>query len=339
MSYEVLVVDQDGAISQEFKCPICEADLRGMLVSGYCPDCETPLSESAVGRAVCIVDDQNHLAEHTKCRQCGYELIGLDPHGNCPECGSPIGFTLEVDLLRYANIDWLKRVKGGFTVYLISMAVALITAGASFAISIAIKDPAVRATLTMGLTIVLAFFSLIAIWFITWPYPAGHPEMEIGGSLRTAVRTVLIFSIMSQIGGAILAINPATGFYAQLPTQILGIALNILFLLYLERLASLIRDDRLAGHTRIVLYGLLIVGILGTVATALAIATGLNPAAMQSADGSGGTAPTMSAPMLAMIGIGCTAGLVGLVFLIWLIILTFQYRNRFARVVRLAVLT
>jgi len=339
MSYEVLPIDQDGGIAREFKCPICEAELRGILVCGRCPDCETPLSKSVVGRAVCKVDDENHVAENTKCRKCGYELIGLDPYGNCPECGSPIGFSLEVDLLRYANIDWLKRIKGGFTVYLISMAVAVVMIIISIVISIVIKDLAVRAMVTMGITIVMAFFTLIATWFITWPYASDHPEMEIGHSLRTAVRIVLVFSMMSQIGGAILAIHPAIGLYAQLPTQILAVALNILFMLYLQRLAMFIPDERLAAHTKIVMYGLAIVGIIATAATVLAIASGINPAALQSTGGGGGAAPTMSVPMLAMIGMGCVAGLSGLVFMVWMIILIFKYRNRFARAVRLAAWT
>lgn len=63
------------------------------------------------------------LTRDTPCIHCGYNLRGLAPGGLCPECGCAIDESLRGDLLRFANLDWLRRVRWGLSFALIAIAI------------------------------------------------------------------------------------------------------------------------------------------------------------------------------------------------------------------------
>ncbi len=53
------------------------------------------------------------LTDDRLCVHCGYNLRGLPLDGKCPECGEAVRRSLLGDLLKYADPDWLDRLRFG----------------------------------------------------------------------------------------------------------------------------------------------------------------------------------------------------------------------------------
>lgn len=60
------------------------------------------------------------------CIHCGYNLRGLQQDGLCPECGQTIQIVEEAELLRFADPDWLERLRFGTAIKLWSIALSLL---------------------------------------------------------------------------------------------------------------------------------------------------------------------------------------------------------------------
>ncbi len=59
--------------------------------------------------------DHNEEPSDPLCVHCAYNLRGLASDGRCPECGTSIARSIRGDLLWQADLAWLTRVSGGFT--------------------------------------------------------------------------------------------------------------------------------------------------------------------------------------------------------------------------------
>lgn len=82
------------------------------------------------------------LTRDTPCIHCGYNLRGLAAGGQCPECGHAIAESLRGDLLRFANPDWLRKVRLGITVQLVGIVISLVMISATTALAVGgVIDP------------------------------------------------------------------------------------------------------------------------------------------------------------------------------------------------------
>ncbi|MBN1512008.1 MAG: hypothetical protein JXB13_08335 [Phycisphaerae bacterium] len=84
------------------------------------------------------------------CGTCGYNLRGLSPDGRCPECGHPIEESRYDPRLAAADPRWLRAIRRGFTILLVS-------------------EFATAAARLLGYAIVttyLAYQAMVITWFI-----------------------------------------------------------------------------------------------------------------------------------------------------------------------------
>lgn len=77
-----------------------------------------------VPKAIPVVDV---LATDTPCTSCGYNLRGLRHDQACPECGAEVWRSCQGDLLRFADPEWLKRLRLGVWLLLASLAFSVVS--------------------------------------------------------------------------------------------------------------------------------------------------------------------------------------------------------------------
>ena len=271
-----------------------------------------PDADGTVQRAVTL-DAAGCIVGDLVCRHCLYPLRGLPIEGVCPECGAAVRWSLFGDRLSYANPAWARRLARGVTWVLIATLVS-ITGGTVGLITGQFRTVGVAFFGLLG----GALISLLGYWLTTTPEP-GRAERTSVWNLRTMTR---VFAIVSVVQVAFDLANGQAGPAGWMPLAASGLlwlgsaAKLVLFHLLLCRLARRIPDERLAGATRVVMWGL---GLSSGMATLVATATMLKAlitGRMIGADAmSTGTAV-----------IGCAALLATVAFSIWSIVLLFRYR-------------
>lgn len=203
-------------------------------------------TDSAVG----LRDPQGVLALDHECRKCSYNLRGLHCDGRCPECGTPIGLSLQGDLLRFADPDWVDKVALGLKIILWMILFATVAAILGGALSHAVSP--VLAPVIHFLASLISFYG---VWFITEPDPSGIGE-DPSITARKVIRVTLVVGLVS----ALLQIIAAAETFSGVVTFVLGglillagiVALIGVFatFVYYEKLARRIPDDRLAVRAR-----------------------------------------------------------------------------------------
>jgi MFS family permease len=286
------------------------------------------------------VDGDGRLLEDVSCRRCGYNLRGLEASGPCPECTTPIGRSLHGDLLCFSDPDWVEALARGARIYVFAIVAGFVLGailGGAIGAIIAISGT-VPVLAIIAIVVVVLFVTglqIWAYWMITTPDP-GRDESLQPITMRAVARYGLILSTVFGFAGTLLepqVTSMVFGESSTLPgslgfrtvvfvasgaTAILSLIAMYALFEYARSLADRIPDDRLARHTRIVMWGYLI-------PTAIVQATAFVSAAMYPG-GQGQT--TGEIVLLAIMGI---AALPAMVFSVWGIVLVFWYRRRFFR--------
>jgi hypothetical protein len=272
------------------------------------------MSDVPIAKAVEV--PQALIAEDTACVICGYNLRSLKVAGRCPECGSPVDRSIHGDLLRYADAEWLGKLLLGIRLMLWGILVMIVLRVAEKIGS----ATGVNEVYFVGPGLAAAGLDLLAAFLITVQEPK-IALREDTVTWRRAIRTCAIASFFGQgliqfeafLGTTWLIV---IGGLLSLPAVVVYFGKFV----YLRRFALRIPDPKLARSTRMVMWGFVLTvvaaGILGFVAAFLGAA---------SAGGTAGSAP----PVAPVAGVLCVAGISGLVFSLWYLVLLVNYRNAF----------
>ena len=239
------------------------------------------------------------------CRKCGYNLRGLRGDGRCPECGTPVGVSILGNLLRFSDPAWLRVVARGMGLTLVGIYGQIIFGFLGGAL-VGMRVPSGLALATVGV-VATNLLVLIGTWQFTTPDPSGIGEDRYG-TIRKIVRVTLAIGIINALTtnlpqlitvpqtvhgliallGLIVGLSAVVGLWAQLT--------------YLMSLGERLPDSKIVSSLRQVRSWLVPIDAI------LFLSTGI--VEMGQIMGKG-LAPT-GGPM---IGIGCFAGIIGLVSL------------------------
>lgn len=258
------------------------------------------------------IDDNGLVAEDITCRLCGYNLRGLSPQGRCPECGSAVGRSVHGDFLRYSDPAWVKHLSDGAAWLIAAVFLAIGLGVLGQGVDIVLGTRVYARLSSMAATAV----SLFAYWKLTMPDP-GNPETEALWNIRQMTRVLAVAGLGGEMSGTAAALVAGSGwvyvacFAVYLALSLAGTVGSFLLFVLMRRLALRIPNDRLAGQTRTVMWGV----VIGTLAVILG--AGLALAVMAAGASSPG-------PLICVSGVG---GLAMLVFSIWWVVLLFWYRR------------
>ncbi len=335
MAHILLRVDRDGRILEDVPCSSCNASLKGAGAGGLCPACGANIAVSLLGRAAVALDDAGRIDEPVRCSMCGHILRGIDPHGECPECRAPVGPTLEMNLLRYANAAWVKKVADGLMLYLIALLVTIAMGLANAGIAFALRgDPALRTIIGLTVSAVTCVFLTIAIWWLTAADPDTPPahQKRLGANLA---RYLIIPQYLLTLPGAYfasVAATPAEELRAglvQMPAGAIGILVGVGVLLHLIVLTQRVVDEKLERWARIILW-------INVIGSSLALAGGVVSMISMLASGASPAAGNMPQSGPALIGLivggfaGCTGLLGTLIATVWQIVLIVCLRRYYS---------
>lgn len=269
-----------------------------------------------------ILDEAGTVKSDIPCRKCGYNLRGLNVGGRCPECGSPVGLSVQGDLLRFADPNWLMTLRKGVNLILIGVLVAVIVALAG-ALGRGVLPPLIVQLTSLGGSV----FSLLGGWLLTDPDPSGLGEQQYG-TVRKLIRITLLVNAAQNLIQIVTVIAPLdpnlflTLSILTLVASLVGVVGQFAQLNYLSKLAARIPDLALSSRAWFLMwaigisYGLLILMFLG-----------LFIVIRGAAAGGGGFGGLSQGPLVAF---GCFAAIV-LIALIVFAIMYLIMLSRFGR--------
>lgn len=223
---------------------------------------DPPVARQVAGRA-------DEVATDLPCARCGYNLRGLWANHNCPECGTRIELSLQGNLLRFADPEWLKKLRLGIALKLWQLLIIAILVG----VGILAAFVGMFAVSAFGL--IGSVVGIVATWMITAPEPNIAVE-EDPMTLRRMIRVCVVISVfgeqMQQLTTGVRTPFGAGPMPGVVPTimvtaaGLLGVVAMIGEFIYLRRFARRFPDQRLADNTTVVMWGL-----SGTLTAALII--------------------------------------------------------------------
>ncbi len=277
------------------------------------------------------------VADDLECMQCGYNLRTLPVDGLCPECAAPVRFSREGYYLRNAPVEWLRKLKGGLSLIIVSILVGtLVGIGfvAYYAVQAIQAGPTVAAVPPARETALVALFFvpigimlMIGVAKLTAAQPMGDEIAPRRDGTRVWARRALLTYLLMYVagialGGLAVAFEDSVGIKSA--NALLGIAsyassmaLLILVVRLLDTLMRRVPRAGIAKYARVVFWGCLItvgpavVAQAITLASAMSMPTGATtmpapaatmPVAAMSVSGQGVTTFPASAPALAPAG-------------------------------------
>lgn len=308
-----------------------------------------------------IVDLAGTIITDVACRRCGYNLRGLRQDGRCPECGTPIGLSVQGDLLRFADPDWVEKMARGIRLMLWGILIAFVVGIIGGIITATGKFPTLSKEL---IQIVGGLVGVYGAWLLTAPDPSRVGEDRYL-TARRVVRFGLIVGLFGGVAAGLIKQVPQIDIFLRSLTVggaiilgLIGVAGEFAKYLYIQKIAERIPNPTLAGRARFLRWALSI-GLAAMVIVGAALAAGFwkagvftptgaaapNPS-LNSAVGTTGSAPAavaISRPpgglLAATIGVGCISAVGALVFGIMILVLYFQLDGELRRQAELARLT
>lgn len=267
------------------------------------------------------------IAADLQCIHCGYNLRGLQPAGRCPECGGPIEDSRQGHLLRYAEVEWLKRLRFGTALKYWYVGINILSGIAGVAL-VAAGFPEV---LVMVLPLAAGALSLWGTMCIT----AQEPRISLQEDPVTVRKVVRGFAIAGFAAGLIVLIDPDDATAIAGIVGIIGGLLGMVALggelIYYRRFAKRIPDDKLTVSTRrLFWYSVIVASLWITVVGALGI---LSAAAAPAA---GAPAPPIQEVlMIVLAAVAFVSSLLMLIGLLWYVRTLVRYRKAFAQAIKM----
>jgi hypothetical protein len=283
------------------------------------------------------LDTQGYIDQDCHCVSCGYNLRGLNPNSICPECATPIGRSAHGDFLRFSDPTWVETLAEGMQWIVAGILVSIVVGGC---VGGGVSALGAAGGNTQAVTLFMALLGLgisliyfVGYWKVTAPDPAKmDPSTAIDA--RQIVRFWAISSVILTPVGHFL---PPSLDVLPISIMVIGgaidIAGTIAAFLYAIMLAQRVPDLRLAGQTRIVMWGTIIWATLILLSAFAFLGTGFGAGAMgaPAVPGGGGGAGGLSPVFMMITGGACVVVIGALVFGIWSIVLAFRYRTAFRR--------
>lgn len=277
------------------------------------------------------------------CTQCGYNLRGLTSGMNCPECAAPVARSAHGRWLRFANAEWLDRLRRGVLLKLWSMLLSLVVSfGAAALVFMGFPQGLVSSVGLVG-----GALTTYGVFLLTSP----EPNIAI---LEDPVTLRRVFRWFALIGLGISVLNLAgqlSGWHLVLMVfggagSIVGVVMLFCEFVYLRRFARRVPDEVLARRTSTVMWGYVIVMTVGAAMVAMILVGGLpgmgagfgpagaafGPPGAGGAAGAPMAAPAAAPPMgfvVPFAAAGCVVGVGMLVFGVLYLSLLFRYLRSF----------
>ncbi len=262
-------------------------------------------------------DEAGMIATDVPCIKCGYNLRGLDEGRVCPECGTAVGRSLRGDFLKFCDPDWVGTVASGLNWVMAGIAIGFV---GGLITGVLTRQGVAPPALFQGFILLLSLVPLIGYWRLTAPDPAATPDQGITARRLVRVTQVLGFGLGFLTNTELLAgQEPAE----ELVGIVSGVNLVIFFfavLIYLRRMALRIPNTKLASSCRTIMWGWVILALVGIGGAVVAETLGRG--------GGGG--------MGAGEAILCSTIIATPIFLILSLILALRLRRAFADEAKLA---
>ncbi|MCH7596570.1 MAG: hypothetical protein IID35_08425 [Planctomycetes bacterium] len=266
------------------------------------------------------------------CVHCGYNLRGLTSDGRCPECGGAIADSMRGELLRFADVEWLTKLRLGVALKLWAITLAVLLAMGGGVVTGVTGSPDAVWLIAVVTMFVSAALGLWGTWCITAPDPRlSLSEQSV--TLRKVIRACAVAGLASGVheysGAGVVAASEALSVVLIAVGGIgslAGFVATYAELFYLRRFVRRVPDPALAKSTTSLIWVLPIfaccaVAFLGVVFFVVGFPGGFG--------GPGATTATVP-PSSVLIVLPCAGAVFALFLFLWYVRVLTKYRKVFA---------
>jgi len=278
-----------------FACRKCGYNLDGLDFAGTCPECNTPVLGACAhcGYDLAGLDLADSCPECNtpvlkSCFHCGYDLAGIDPMGFCPECGVRAVHSIGRGPFAAFPRETLETIRKGFDMALAAVILyALIIIGVmivGMVVGFSVYQPnnpaaaqAATRPFNIASSIIGTGFTILFIvgwWRLTetsdrLPDTLDRPELRKGTRVLLVVAAVL--SVVGVVGSLVASpqgtLVPTlidwVFFVVGIVSLGVWIGLWVFQLLYLKWFAKMVRNTKMHGRAKHLIWSGPVIGVLG----------------------------------------------------------------------------